>query len=124
METDVPILLLGESGTGKELFAKAIHNGSRRRDGPFRAINATAIPADLIESTLFGHKKGAFTGATSDRAGLFQVAHGGTLLLDEIGDMPKELQPKSSVLQEKVMQRVGEDVDRPVNIRVIAANQS
>ena len=77
METDVPILLLGESGTGKELFAKAIHNGSRRRDGPFRAINATAIPADLIESTLFGHKKGAFTGATSDRAGLFTLLMAG-----------------------------------------------
>ena len=122
METDVPILLLGESGTGKELFARAIHNGSRRRAGPFRAINATAIPRDLMESTLFGHKKGAFTGAASDRQGVFQAAEGGTLLLDEIGDMPKQLQPKLlRVLQEKVVQRVGEDVDRPVNVRVIAA---
>ena len=120
--TDTIILLQGETGTGKGLLARAIHNASPRHDRPFKKLNAGALPADLVESTLFGHKKGAFTGATYDREGYFQAANGGTLFLDEIGEMPLHLQVKlNHVLEDRRVARVGEEAERFVNVRVIAA---
>ena len=120
--TAAPALICGESGTGKELVAREIHDRSPRRDRPFVAVNASAIPRDLLESEMFGHQKGAFTGATADRAGCFEMADGGTLFLDEIGDMPMDLQPKLlRALQEKVIKRIGESQGRPVDFRVISA---
>ncbi len=119
---DVPLLILGESGTGKELVANAIHNLGARKSGPFVAINCSAIPETLIESELFGHEKGAFTGATSQRRGRFEYANGGTLFLDEIGDLAPELQVKIlRFLQEKVIERVGGREPISVDARVIAA---
>ncbi len=121
-ETEVPVLILGESGTGKELIANAIHNRSARKNGPFVAINCAAIPETLLESELFGHEKGSFSGATSQRRGKFEYAKGGTLFLDEIGDLLPELQVKIlRFLQEKVMERVGGREPIPVDARVIAA---
>ena len=120
--TDVPVLLTGESGTGKEVVANAIHNSSGRKEGPFVAINCGAIPETLLESELFGHEKGAFTGASAQRRGRFEYAAGGTLFLDEIGDMAHELQVKLlRFLQEKVIDRVGGRQPIPVDSRVIAA---
>lgn len=116
------ILLSGESGTGKELVAKAIHDRGPRAGKKFVALNCSAIPFELLESELFGYKRGAFTGANEDRTGLFEEADGGTLFLDEIGDMPSLLQAKLlRVLQEKTIRRLGENVDRQVDVRIIAA---
>src|SRR5690606_23260856 len=106
--TDATVMLTGESGTGKEVFARYIHTQSPRAAGPFVAINCAAIPENLLEATLFGHEKGAFTGAQNAQAGKFEQANGGTLLLDEISEMPLGLQAKLlRVLQERVVDRVG-----------------
>ncbi|SCC95491.1 NifA subfamily transcriptional regulator [Thiomonas sp. X19] len=120
--TDATVLLLGESGTGKELFARAIHQQSARRDGPFVRVNCAAIPDTLFEAELFGHEKGAYTGATSARAGRFEQAHRGTLLLDEIGDLPLAMQVKLlRVLQERVIERLGGQREIAVDVRIVAA---
>lgn len=116
------VSITGESGTGKEVFAKAIHQWSDRRDKPFVAINCSAIPENLLESELFGHAKGAFTGAIEKKIGLFEEANGGTIFLDEIGDMDLALQAKIlRVLQEKLIKRVGENQSRAIDVRVITA---
>lgn len=120
--TGTTVLLLGESGTGKERFARMQHLASDRNEGPFVSINCAAIPATLIESELFGHEKGAFTGATSMKRGKIELASGGTLFLDEIGDLDLELQAKLlKVLEHKVIQRVGGSKDIPVDVRILAA---
>ncbi|MFN2361393.1 MAG: sigma 54-interacting transcriptional regulator [Marinobacter sp.] len=120
--TDANVLITGESGTGKELIARAIHQASDRRDRPLIRVNCAAIPKDLFESEFFGHIKGAFTGAFSDRVGRFELADGGTLFLDEVGEIPLELQGKLlRVLQDQQFERVGENRTRAVNVRVIAA---
>jgi len=120
--TDATVLVLGETGTGKELVARAIHERSRRRDGPLVRVNCAALPASLVESELFGHEKGAFTGALKRKPGRFELADGGTLFLDEIGDLPVELQAKLlRVLQEYSFERVGGSHTIDVDIRVIAA---
>ncbi len=119
---NMSILIQGASGTGKELFAKAIHQASERKNKPFVAVNCSAIPENLLESELFGHKKGAFTGATSDHKGLFRAADGGTLFLDEIGDMPKAFQATLlRALQEKKIRAVGTTEDISVDVRIISA---
>jgi len=119
---DSNVLILGESGTGKEVMARAIHDSSRRADGPFVAVNCGAIPPDLLESELFGHEKGAFTGAYAARKGRFEIADGGTLFLDEIGDMSLPMQVKLlRVLQERVFERVGSHHALTANVRIIAA---
>lgn len=118
----VPILIEGESGTGKEMLARAIHRASPRRDNPFIAVNCGAVSHELAESEFFGHKKGAFTGATTDRAGYFEAAAGGTLFLDEIGELSLELQVKLlRVLQERQVVRVGTTAPLSVDVRIIAA---
>jgi formate hydrogenlyase transcriptional activator len=120
--TDAAVLITGESGTGKELIARAIHEGSSRHDRPMIRVNCASIPRELFESEFFGHIKGAFSGAISDRAGRFELADGGTLFLDEIGEIPLELQGKLlRVLQEQQFERVGESVTRHVDVRIIAA---
>jgi len=119
---NMSILIQGASGTGKELFAKALHQASERKNKPFVAVNCSAIPENLLESELFGHKKGAFTGATSDHKGLFRAADGGTLFLDEIGDMPKAFQATLlRALQEKKIRAVGTTKDISVDVRIISA---
>lgn len=120
--TDLSVLVLGETGTGKELVAREIHKLSPRASGPFVALNCGAIPENLLESELFGHRKGSFTGAVADKMGKIEAANGGTLFLDEIGEMPMNLQVKLlRVLQERVIERVGDLTPRPVDIRVVAA---
>jgi DNA-binding NtrC family response regulator len=120
--TDTTVLLLGESGTGKELFARAVHHLSPRRDRAFVAINCAAIPETLIESELFGHERGAFTGATERRPGKFELAAGGTIFLDEIGEMPIGVQGKLlRAIEEKAVDRIGGRVPIPVDVRIVAA---
>ncbi len=122
---DVPVLILGESGTGKELVAQAIHNRSQRREGPFIAINCSAIPETLLESELFGHEKGAFTGATGQVKGRIESAAGGTLFLDEIGEVPLPIQVKLlRFLQQKTIERVGGRTQLSIDARVVAATNA
>jgi sigma-54 dependent transcriptional regulator, flagellar regulatory protein len=121
-DKDVSVLITGESGTGKEVVARNLHYNSPRRDKPFVPVNCGAIPAELLESELFGHEKGAFTGAINSRAGRFELAEGGTLFLDEIGDMPLTMQVKIlRVLQERCFERVGSNKTQNVDVRIIAA---
>jgi DNA-binding NtrC family response regulator len=121
-DTDSTVLLLGESGTGKELVARALHFNSRRQFAPFVPVNCSALPENLLESELFGHRKGSFTGAINDKKGLFQEADGGTIFLDEIGSMPPVLQSRLlRVLQEREVRRVGDNTPIYVNVRVVAA---
>ena len=120
--TDATVLILGESGTGKEVVARNVHFLSARKEGPFIPVNCGAIPGELLESELFGHEKGAFTGAISARKGRFELAEGGTLFLDEIGDMPMQMQVKLlRVLQERTFERVGGNKPMQCNVRIIAA---
>ncbi|NOY77025.1 MAG: sigma-54-dependent Fis family transcriptional regulator [Calditrichaeota bacterium] len=122
-DPDIPVMIYGESGTGKELVARAIHTRSRRAQAPFVAVNCGAIPENLIESELFGHKRGAFTGAVRDKEGLFQAAQNGTLFLDEVSEMSPQLQVKLlRVLQESRVKPVGGTVEIPVNVRILGAS--
>ncbi|MBI2821915.1 MAG: sigma-54-dependent Fis family transcriptional regulator [Acidobacteria bacterium] len=122
-EVDTTVLIQGESGTGKELLARAIHFNSRRRGKPFVVVNCGAIPTDLMESELFGFRKGAFTGAAADKKGKFEVADAGTLLLDEVGELPAHMQVKLlRVLQEQELDVVGDPKPRPVDVRILAAS--
>ncbi len=121
-QRDFAVLITGESGTGKELSARVVHQASARKEAPFVPVNCAAIPEGLFESELFGYRKGAFTGAESDRQGLIESAHGGTLFLDEIGEMPLTIQVKMlRVLQDHMVRRVGEQQERKVDVRIIAA---
>ncbi|MFP4056740.1 MAG: sigma-54-dependent transcriptional regulator [Candidatus Brocadiia bacterium] len=123
--TSLPVLLLGPTGSGKDLVAREIHDASVRADGPFRAVNVSAIPRELFESVLFGHARGSFTGATEDKAGEFEAASGGTLFLDEIGTLSPEVQVKLlRALEEKTVTRLGETTARPVDARVITATNA
>jgi formate hydrogenlyase transcriptional activator len=123
--TDSTVLVLGETGTGKELIARAIHNLSARRGCPFLKVNCAAIPFDLLESELFGHEKGAFTGAIAQKIGRFEMADTGTLFLDEIGDLPLALQPKLlRVLQEQEFERLGSGRTHHINVRLVCRHSS
>jgi DNA-binding NtrC family response regulator len=120
--TDCSVLIIGETGTGKDLLARVIHESSRRASGPFVAVNCGAIPRELVASELFGHEKGAFTGAADMRDGFFVEAHGGTLFLDEIGELPVELQPNLlRVLETRRVRRVGGQAERQIDVRIVAA---
>jgi DNA-binding NtrC family response regulator len=120
--TDASVVILGESGTGKEVVARAIHGASARAAGPFVAINCAALPETLLEAALFGHRRGAFTGATADRDGCFRAAHGGTLLLDEIGELPLKAQVKLlRVLQEGTIEPLGSDRPQTIDVRILCA---
>ena len=120
--TDLTVLISGETGTGKELASKAVHTRSRRREGPFVVFDCGAAPENLIESELFGHNRGAFTGAIEARPGVFEAAHGGTIFLDEIGELPLELQPKLlRVLEQREVRRVGANKTKPIDVRIVAA---
>jgi transcriptional regulator with PAS, ATPase and Fis domain len=120
--TDATVLVEGETGTGKDVLARSLHAASPRASGPFVAVDCGAIPENLVESELFGHVRGAFTGAISDRKGVFEEAHGGTLFLDEIGEMPVALQPKLlRAIESRTVRRVGSPTSRPVDVRIIAA---
>jgi len=120
--SDATLLVTGETGTGKEMVARAVHQASPRRDGPFVVLDCGSVPASLIESEVFGHVRGAFTGAVSSRAGVFERAHGGTLLLDEIGELSRDVQPKLlRVLETKQVQPLGSDKTLTTDVRVIAA---
>jgi DNA-binding NtrC family response regulator len=120
--TDKPVLITGESGTGKEVVAKAIQSSSPLADRPFVTVNCAALPETLVESELFGHQRGSFTGATAEKLGLFEVADGGTLFIDELGELPPALQPKLlRVLEDGSMRRIGSHKERKVNVRIIAA---
>jgi two-component system, NtrC family, response regulator PilR len=124
-KTQAPIYISGESGAGKELIARSIHEQSPRKDRPFVAVNCGAIPPDLMESELFGHKKGSFTGAYADKDGLFKAAHGGTLLLDEVADLPMNMQVKLlRVLQEREIRPIGAIKDIPIDVRIISATNN
>jgi sigma54-dependent transcription regulator len=121
-QRDISVLIQGESGTGKELFARAIHASSKRKSGPFVAVNCGAMPLELIDSELFGHEKGAFTGAHANRIGHFEAADGGTLFLDEIGELPLSSQVRLlRVLQEKEVTRLGASKSRKIDVRIVAA---
>jgi formate hydrogenlyase transcriptional activator len=121
-QTDSTVLIQGETGTGKELIAKLVHQASRRNCGPFLKLNCAVVPSGLLESELFGHERGAFTGALTQTTGRFQAAHNGTLFLDEIGDLPLELQPKLlRVLQEQEFERIGSNRTIRVDVRIVAA---
>jgi two-component system response regulator GlrR len=121
-QTDASILILGESGSGKELLARAVHKASPRRERPFIAVNCNAIPDTLFESEFFGHRKGAFTGASESRKGLFEAANLGTLMLDEVGDMPPLFQPKLlRALEERMIRPIGASEEIPIDVRVISA---
>jgi DNA-binding NtrC family response regulator len=121
-QTECSVLIVGETGTGKDLVARLVHEQSRRAEGPFVAVNRGAIPRELIASELFGHEKGAFTGATEGREGYFVEADGGTLFLDEIGELPLELQPHLlRALETRRVRRVGGHAERAVNVRIVAA---
>lgn len=123
--SDATVLITGESGTGKEVVARALHLGSRRTDGPFVPVNCGAIPADLLESELFGHEKGAFTGAITQKVGRFELADGGTLFLDEVGDLPFPMQVKLlRALEEKRFERVGGVKSQATDVRILAATNS
>ena len=120
--SQAPVHIVGESGTGKELVAKLIHESSPRRDGPFVPVNCGAIPTELMESELFGHKRGSFTGAVTDKKGLIQSAEGGTLLLDEIADLPLHMQVKLlRVIQEKAVRPIGEQTEASIDVRILSA---
>jgi two-component system response regulator PilR (NtrC family) len=120
--SQAPVHIFGESGTGKELVAKLIHESGPRRDGPFVPVNCGAIPSELMESELFGHKRGSFTGAVSDKKGLIQSAEGGTLFLDEIADLPLHMQVKLlRVIQEKAVRPLGEQLEVGVDVRILSA---
>src|SRR5205823_2855527 len=124
-DTDSTILILGESGTGKELVAKSLHFNSRRQFSPFIPVNCSSLPENLLESELFGHRKGSFTGALYDKKGLFEEADGGTIFLDEIGSMPLPLQSRLlRVLQDREVRRVGDNTAVYVNVRVLAATNA
>src|SRR5712672_911846 len=120
--SQAPVHIFGESGTGKELVARLVHESGSRRDGPFIAVNCGAIPTELMESELFGHKRGSFTGAVADKVGLVQAAEGGTLFLDEVADLPLHMQVKLlRVVQEKTVRPVGEQREQPIDVRVLSA---
>ena len=120
--SQAPVHIYGESGTGKELVAKLIHESGPRRDGPFVPVNCGAIPTELMESELFGHKRGSFTGAVSDKKGLIQSAEGGTLFLDEIADLPLHMQVKLlRVIQEKAVRPIGEQAEVSIDVRLLSA---
>ncbi len=123
--SQAPVYIRGESGTGKELVARLIHDKSARADNPFIAVNCGAIPPELMESEFFGHKKGSFTGAVSDKPGLFQAAHEGTLFLDEVAELPKTMQVKLlRAIQEKAVRPVGEQKETAINVRILSASQA